>query len=635
MDFEFLPGLAALAGIIPLTIVYLLKPRPKQFILPTLMFVQRIGQNVLDARRKLSNRINDPLFFLQLLTLIFIAFALAGPMMDDLAGDSRKVIFIIDSSASMTAPGRIEAAREIAINNLGRKNTIIAAESIPVILAESLDAANAKETLNSMEARNTGADIPKALLTVIGDKESESGKVVVISDFENWEGKAPETYINIANSKNIELEFKQVGEKIPNYAIIAGHLTDRNDGTYEYTCTVKNFNDKSIKLDVRMESKSELFSTQKVRNSVSLGKYGTQQITFSNIRQGTSTVEILNKDAVPCDNTAYISIPEITPKQILVLTDQDPAVNRSALLTAVSLMPNTVVDVHYKLLEGLPADYTRYDTIIVNSKYGPLSSKTARKIADYAKSGKDLIVIGNGCLYNCSEMRGLYPVLPVSIKSFEGKGSYTIEAAGSGKNIFEDIAFEEVYVRKFLATAPKEDAVVLAELEGSGKGAGPMVSTWNIYNGTTAYVGFSDATDNEPWNNFHTMPTYPVFWAKLLKYMWGIGDISETNVRTGRYQPLEHNARIRTPTETITSNFVYYDECGLYKLDQKTIAANLYDPLESNTYTNNRLHLEPDKEDLKQEIRIKSPYKPRKYLIYALLLLLVIENIILFRRRII
>jgi len=635
MDFEFLPGLAALAGIIPLTIVYLLKPRPKQFILPTLMFVQRIGQNVLDARRKLSNRINDPLFFLQLLTLIFIAFALAGPMMDDLAGDSRKVIFIIDSSASMTAAGRIETAREIAINNLGRKNTIIAAESIPVILAESLDAANAKETLNSMEARNTGADIPKALLTVIGDKESESGKVVVISDFENWEGKAPETYINIANSKNIELEFKQVGEKIPNYAIIAGHLTDRNDGTYEYTCTVKNFNDKSIKLDVRMESKSELFSTQKVRNSVSLGKYGTQQITFSNIRQGTSTVEILNKDAVPCDNTAYISIPEIIPKQILVLTDQDPAVNRSALLTAVSLMPNTVVDVHYKLLEGLPADYTRYDTIIVNSKYGPLSSKSARKIADYAKSGKDLIVIGNGCLYNCSEMRGLYPVLPVNIKSFEGEGSYTIEAAGSGKNIFEDIAFEEVYVRKFLATAPKEDAVVLAELKGSGKGAGPMVSTWNIYNGTTAYVGFSDATDNEPWNNFHTMPTYPVFWAKLLKYMWGIGDINEINVRTGRYQPLEHNARIRTPTETITSNFVYYDECGLYKLDQKTIAANLYDPLESNTYTNNRLHLEPDKEDLKQEIRIKSPYKPRKYLIYALLLLLVIENIILFRRRII
>ncbi|AKB25557.1 hypothetical protein MSMTP_2088 [Methanosarcina sp. MTP4] len=636
MDFEFSPGLAALAGIIPLTIVYLLKPRPKKFVLPTLMFVQRIGQNVLDARRKLSNRINDPLFFLQLLTLIFIAFALAGPMVDDLAGDSRKVIFIIDSSASMSSDGRIEAAQEIAINNLGRKNTIIAAESIPMILAESLDAADAKEVLSGMEARNTGTDIPKTVLAVIGEKESENGKVIVISDFENWDGKAPETYVNIARTKNIELEFKQVGEKTPNYAIIAGHLTDRNDGTYEYTCTVKNFNDKSTKLDVRLESKSELFPTQKVRNSVTLGKYGTQQITFSNIRQGTSTVKILNKDAVPCDNSAYISIPEITPKRILVLTDQDPAVNRSALLTAVSLMQNTVVDVHYKLLDGLPSDYTMYDTIIVNCKYGPLPSKSARKIADYAKSGKELVVIGNGCLYNCSEMHGLYPVLPVSVKSFEEEGSHTVEAAGSGKNIFEDVTFEEIYVRKFLTTTPKEDAVVLAELKGAGKDTGPMVSTWNIYNGTTAYVGFSDAADNDPWNNFHTMPTYPVFWAKLLKYIWGVGEISETNVRTGRYQPLEHKTRIGTPTETVSSDFAYYDECGFYSLDQKTIAANLYDPLESNTYTSNRLHLEPEKEeDLKQEIRTQSPYKARKYLIYALLLLLVIENLIMFRRRII
>ena len=37
MDFEFSQGLAALAGIIPLIIVYLLKPHPKNIILPSLM----------------------------------------------------------------------------------------------------------------------------------------------------------------------------------------------------------------------------------------------------------------------------------------------------------------------------------------------------------------------------------------------------------------------------------------------------------------------------------------------------------------------------------------------------------------------------------------------------------------------
>ena len=49
MDFEFSQGLAALAGIIPLTIIYLLRPRPKNIILPSLMFVRRISQNLLDS----------------------------------------------------------------------------------------------------------------------------------------------------------------------------------------------------------------------------------------------------------------------------------------------------------------------------------------------------------------------------------------------------------------------------------------------------------------------------------------------------------------------------------------------------------------------------------------------------------
>ncbi|QCR17662.1 BatA domain-containing protein, partial [Methanosarcina mazei] len=83
MDFEFSQGLAALAGIIPLTIIYLLRPRPKNIILPSLMFVRRISQNLLDSRRTLSKRITDPLFYLQLLALIFLSMAIAGPLIED------------------------------------------------------------------------------------------------------------------------------------------------------------------------------------------------------------------------------------------------------------------------------------------------------------------------------------------------------------------------------------------------------------------------------------------------------------------------------------------------------------------------------------------------------------------------
>jgi len=96
---------------------------------------------------------------------------------------------------------------------------------------------------------------------------------------------------------------------------------------------------------------------------------------------------------------------------------------------------------------------------------------------------------------------------------------------GSGKNIFEEVSFSEVYLHRFLVTTPKEGASVLAGV----KGTGPLVSMWNIKNGTVTYVGFSDTTGKDAWNNFATTPTYPVFWVKLLRYMWGVGDISETN----------------------------------------------------------------------------------------------------------
>jgi hypothetical protein len=628
MDFEFSQGLVALAGIIPLTIIYLLRPRPKNVILPSLLFVRRISQNMLDSRRTLSTRITDPLFYLQLLALILLSAAIAGPLVEEVKADAQKVIIIMDSSASMSSPDRISEARAIAIDSLGEENTITAAESIPVVLAKGLDANDAAKVINSMEARNTPSDIPRAILTAINEKENEYAKIVVISDFETWEGRDPETYIRIANTKNMELEFRQVGNKTANYAIVDGYLKDSNDGTYEYTCTLRNFNDKSAKLNVQLVSGNDTAPSTKVSNSVQLAEYGSQQIRFSNIPQGISTVQILNEDAIPCDNIAYISIPEVKPKKVLVLTDTDQAVSKSPLITAISLLP----DVNVSVQKDLPDEFSEYDTIVVNSKYKALSSQTIKEIVAYAESGKDLIVIGNECLYNSSAMHGLYPILPVDIKSVDKEGSHTIETMGSGKNIFDAVSFEEVYLRKLLVTSPKEDASVLVDTGD----AGPLVCMQNINEGTVSYIGFSDTIEADAWNNFATTPTYPVFWAKLLRYMWGIDDISETNVNTGRYQAFDQTLKIKTPTETVSSDFVYYDECGLYELNQKTIAANLYDSSESNTFTERRLNLTDESREIqKEELRTVSPDRPRKYLIYTLLLLLLVESAVMLRRRII
>lgn len=89
-------------------------------------------------------------------------------------------------------------------------------------------------------------------------------------------------------------------------------------------------------------------------------------------------------------------------------------------------------------------------------------------------------------------------------------------------------------------------------------------------------------------------------------------------------------------TESVSSDFVYYDECGIYELNQKIIAANLYDSSESNTFTERRLNLTGENGSIqKEDLRTISPDKPRKYLIYTLLLLLMVESAVMLRRRII
>src|SRR3989344_6144992 len=78
-DFLMSPfGLAALAGIIPLIIVYLIRPRPHEEIIPSLMFLMRKHGESLTSSflRKLLYNL---LLILQVIAIALIALSLAQP----------------------------------------------------------------------------------------------------------------------------------------------------------------------------------------------------------------------------------------------------------------------------------------------------------------------------------------------------------------------------------------------------------------------------------------------------------------------------------------------------------------------------------------------------------------------------
>ncbi|MCE8423639.1 MAG: BatA domain-containing protein, partial [Candidatus Methanoperedens sp.] len=156
-------GLYALLSIIPLIIIYLLRPRPKKIKIPSLMFLLDIEKKKrLNIFRKF---LKDPLFLIQLLVLMLISFAVAAPfiMANEEAGGGRTVI-ILDASASMQADGRFEKAIVQANDYLSPLNTIILAESVPLMVMNEAPSGSAADALKKLKAKATTADLSSSIL---------------------------------------------------------------------------------------------------------------------------------------------------------------------------------------------------------------------------------------------------------------------------------------------------------------------------------------------------------------------------------------------------------------------------------------------------------------------------------------
>jgi len=97
-------ALLGFLSLIPIVILYLIKPKPRDIKIPSLMFI-------LDAERKehryetmLKKIIRDPLMLMQLLFLILLTLAMAAPFYT--ANETVRAdhtVIIIDASASMQA----------------------------------------------------------------------------------------------------------------------------------------------------------------------------------------------------------------------------------------------------------------------------------------------------------------------------------------------------------------------------------------------------------------------------------------------------------------------------------------------------------------------------------------------------
>lgn len=616
MPFESPLALLALLSVIPLILLYLLRPKPLLLSIPSLMFVLKLDQERKKIFTALTKLVKDPLFLVQLLILILLSIAAAGYFYtteEPLSGEH--TVLILDSSASMQAENRFEAARGIAEGFVSKKNSIILASNVPLLALEADGASAAKDVLRDLKAGAGVADLSSAISSGMRLLSREGGQIIVISDFTNWEGDDPVASKNLAESYGIKVNFVKVGNPTDNVGIINGWI-EASDGAYGYTCVIKNYRNRNEKVEIETGRKGSV--SKSFTLNVPAGE--TNQFTLAPLSPGVTEIRLVKEDSLPLDNMAYVSIPETAEQEILFVTDDGKLPSK----TALSLLPGSEV----KVWKALPANLANYSLIVLAQKENPLASESVERLKAFVQTGGAVVFIGSEALLpekTDVELIKLIPVKPIGLVEVEeGLGIEEVQAS----RITQDMKNEEISVRKYLNATERTGATTLATLENGV----PVLSYWQVGKGTILYLGLNDELGDEPWNNFHNLPEYPVFWIRLIEWIGGVGDISDYNLETGTFTSLSKTEEIRTPTKIVTTDRMLYDEVGTYEIDGKKIAVNLYDDRESDTTVDaTALIEEAVKQDEPRLVRAET-YTAKKdisnYLIGVVFLLMLLEILI-------
>ncbi|MDV0444515.1 hypothetical protein MmiAt1_00410 [Methanimicrococcus sp. At1] len=579
LPFIFPLALLGLLSIIPLIILYMLLPKPFKVSMPSVMFLVKVEESREKIYSSITKIVKDPLFIVQLFVLILLTLAAAGPyiLTYDTHSDESTVI-IIDGSASMEVGDRFETAQRDAVRYLSRVNTVILAESIPIIVAENVSASEAERAIQGLSPKGVTADIGSAMSSAGYILSAKGGSVYVLSDFTSWDGLNPLEAKNLLGS-GLNVHFVPYGTPTSNnLAIINGYLEKAN-GTYNYHFMVRNYDTgvKSVYANVTttLPNGSRLVYSPL---TVTVPGDDVETFVFKNVSRGTTEIRLATNDALDSDNYAYISIPGTQSASVLYISDVGTSKTLPSQI-ALSLIPELSVTSVGDVPENISSNYS---FVVVNMGDHVLTGTEVDALNSYVSSGGNLVFVAGTYLESANQTVNLSKMLPVRIsETVSTQAGTPIYAVGS--DFTSGLELNSVYMRTYLNAETRNltaTAYPVMTMEGV-----PIIAYGPYGNGTVFYFGLDDHSGEDAWNNFASFPAFPVFWIRIADYFAGIGDISEYNVKAGTILSLSSNTEISTPDGTVTTNRILFDTVGVYTVGSKKIAVNMYNDKESNTLT--------------------------------------------------
>lgn len=538
-------GLWAMLFLVPLVILYLIRPKPKEMSIPSLMFLMRQSKmNRLTSFFKTF--IRDLIFLMQFLVIASLAFSIAQPYKmysHDVA--SENTVFVIDVSASSksvdNSQTRFDKIIEKAQSLIGRKNTIVLAKDAPLVALQDASSGEASAYLKKLEPLDTASKIGDAIILAGELMSGKTGRVIVISDFINTGGQDPNIAKKVLLSKGLAVDF--IGAADRNLSNVG--FTDLNIKEDSTTAYIKNFNNGARTIKLAVGNKE---------TELSINPKSTEAYSFET-PSGVTKLEIKTKDDLAVDNVAYISVPSNKKIRVLLITNDLSSFLKNALIASGGI--------DFSISEPPIISKDNYDVYVIhNINQNQILPGSFEEILKKANDGASVIVH----VQEDSAAVDYKGLLPLTISGAANSSFVSIDQT---TKFTKNVNFGRV---NYYFSTKNPKGIVIASASNSS-----ILSLEKRGAGNIVYYGILEKA-----SDFKFSPDYPIFWTELLNSLVDRMDIKSLNYRTGNMLILDKPETIEMPSKKIKQATLILEEQGLYKVGNKNIAVNLLNERESN-----------------------------------------------------
>jgi uncharacterized membrane protein len=561
MSFLSPLALAFFALSLPLVLLYFLKVRRREHVVPSLLFWEPVLRDR-EASAFFQRLQRDPLLILQLLALLALTLALARPALTVMGQGARKVVVVLDTSASMKARdvggsrfamARAQAAQLVGRLGEGAEVMVVEAGVQPrVVAALGRDRERALGAIGASQPRDLPNRLPDAVRTaralVGADPRAE---IYVFTDGAFTLAEGPET-------SDPRVRWIGVGQSSRNVGVTNLAVRKTYYGSFDYqafaslvnyTPETQTFNF-TLEIDGTSIAEKSVTLEPNVRRSVML--------PFSHGGGGVVKAGVDVRDDLATDNAAYAVLPP--PRKIEVLL-----VSPGNLFLEKVLKTDPQVAVETRTPEQYQGGMGEADVVVLDSVTPP-------------RVGPGRFIFVNGVPAD------------VPLEPLGRMERPIIMDWDRAHPVMRHVEFAKVVIEDALRVRPLAAGRPLVEAVG-----GPLIYALEEPDRKALFIGFDlFKTD------FPLRVAFPLILSNSLRWLHPAGiDQSSLQLAAGQpiLLPVAHGVSsvtvstpsgrsVKAPITRGVVSFTETDEVGIYTLTsakgQMRVAVNLADAEESN-----------------------------------------------------